>query len=367
MKILINSGLVSPVFKKRDKLIFEMQKKDNNVTISGYEKNVEDICKKYNCDYRYIPMNRAGINPLKDLKTLIQYYKLIKKEKYDCVHSYTAKPNIYGSIAAKLAGCKKIYPTVNGLGYAFTGNSLKNKLVRTVTCFLYKIAFSCSTKVFFQNKDDANELIKKKVVKKEKCVIISGSGIDLDVFKYKKVYNKNIFFLASRLLKTKGLNEYFEAAKIVKEKYPDAKFILAGPTDPNPDGITEDELKCHVDGGYIKYLGTLKDIKKEIEKCSVFVLPSYYREGVPHAVLEAMAVGRAILTCDSPGCRETINKKNGFLVEPKNADKLAKKMIWMIENPEQVEKMGDASRKYVEERFDVEIVNKEMLKTMDIL
>lgn len=365
MKVLINSGLIIPVFKKRDKLIKKI-KENNDVTISGYEKNVEEICSSYGVKCQYIPMSRAGLNPLKDIKTLISYYKLVKKEKYDIVHSYTAKPNIYGSIGARLAGCKKVYPTINGLGYAFTGSGFKNKIIRMITCFLYKIAFACSNKVFFQNINDANELVKKRILKKDKCVIISGSGVDTKLYDFAKLNSSNVFFLASRLLVTKGLREYFKAAEIIKKKYPDCQFLLAGSLDPNPDGITKEELDYYTEKGYVQYLGVLDNIISELQRCSVFVLPSYYREGVPHAILEAMSIGRAIITTDSPGCRETINNKNGLLVKPKDYEDLADKMLWMVEHKKEVEQMGLESRKYVLERFDVDIVNKDILRTLGL-
>lgn len=367
MKVLINSGLVIPVFHKRDKLINSILELNHTVIVSGYEKEGEEECKKNGVKFSYIPMSRSGLNPISDLKTLIAYYKLVKKEHIDIVHSYTAKPNIYASIGARLAGAKKIYPTINGLGYAFVNNDIKSKIIRKVICFLYKIAFKCSEKVFFQNSDDAEEMIKRKVIKREKCVIISGSGLDLEKFKYSEITNTDVFLLASRLLITKGIREYFKAAKIVKEKYPHARFLIAGALDTkNPDGISEDELNYYVNDGYIEYLGKIDGNKMPdvIKKCSTFVLPSYYREGIPHAVLEAMGIGRAIITTNMLGCKETVNKKNGFLINPKDSQELVEKMIWIINNPNKVKKMGLESRKYAEERFDVKKVNGDILSTM---
>lgn len=367
MRILINSGLVIPVFCKRDKLIKSIQAQGHEVTIGGYEIQGEKVCREYGVGFTYVPISRAGLNPIADIRTLVTYYKDIKKNKYDIVHGYTAKPNIYGSIAAKLAGVKGIYPTVNGLGYAFTGNSAKNKIVRVVISFLYKIAFACSTKVFFQNKDDAEEMIQRRIVKREKCVIIAGSGIDLECFPYSDTHNDGVFFMATRLLITKGLYQYFEAARVVKKKYPEARFVLAGALDPNPDGIKETELQKYVEDGTIEYAGVVKNMQSALKECSVFVLPSFYREGVPHAILEAMSIGRAILTTNAPGCKETVNGKNGFLIEPKNSEELAEKMLWMMEHPGEVRKMGKESYNYAVEKFDVEIVNSVMMNTMELM
>ena len=321
-------------------------------------------------------MARAGMNPISDLKVIKTYYEVIKAGKYDLVHSYTAKPNIYGSIAEKKAGVKRIYPTVNGLGYAFTNDTstgFKSKIVRVVTSALYKIAFNCATKVFFQNADDADEMVRRKLVSREKCVVISGSGIDLDMFPYSEMSVEPMkFMIATRLLVAKGVREYFEAARMVKKVHPEVVFQIAGALDPNPDGIKQEELDSYIEDGTVEFLGYV-DMTKALIDCSVFVLPSFYREGVPHSVLEAMGIGRAVITCNTPGCKETVRDaddsgkdKNGFLIESKNSQILAEKMIWMIEHPDDVKAMGKESRKYAEERFDADIVNRIMMETMGI-
>ena len=367
MKVLINSGLVIPVFDKRDKLIDSMKELNCEVTISGYQKEGKETCEKHSVNYRFIPLSRAGLNPIKDIKSIISYYKLIKKEKYDIVHSYTAKPNIYGSIGARLAGVKNVYPTINGLGYAFTGNSFKNKIVRFITCILYKLAFSCSKKVFFQNIDDANEMIRRHIIKKDKCVVISGSGIDLDEFSYSEVKNTKTFLFASRLLKTKGIEQFLEASKIIKEYDNQAEFLIAGALDEeNPDGIKKTDLDYYIENNYVKYLGKVSDMPNLMKDCGIFVLPSYYREGVPHAILEAMSTGRCIITTDSPGCRETVNNKNGFLIEPKNTNQLVEKMKYIIDHEKEMKEMCVESRKYAENRFAVQIINNDLLTNMNI-
>lgn len=366
MKIMINSGRISPFFTTRLRLLNKIKDSGYDVTLGGFDTSCMEKCQSWGAEFEEIPFARAGMNPIQDAKTLKAYYRVMKDGQFDIVHSYTAKPNIYGSIAAKWAGIKKIYPTVNGLGYAFTGNSTKNKIVRAVICMLYKWAFSGATKVFFQNSDDAAELVRRGVLPQEKCVVIAGSGIDLNAFPYSETYQENTFFLATRLLITKGVRTYFEAAKIVKEKHPEAKFYLAGSLDPNPDGIKKDELDQYVQDGTVEYLGVVKDMPAVLKEYAVFVLPSYYREGVPHAILEAMSTGRAIVTTDAPGCKETVNGKNGFLIEPRNSEQLAEKMIWMLDHPSEVKRMGVESRKYAEEKFDVKKVNQVMLETMGI-
>ena len=374
---MMNSGRIGIFFYTRKKLVEMIQNAGWEVIIGGYEKEKEHLCKENNLKFAYIPFSRAGMNPFADLKVIKRYRDYIREEHIDIYHSYTAKPNIYGCIGAKKAGVERIYPVVNGLGYAFTDSGsagLKARLVKFITCKLYKKAFKCATKVFFQNPDDMEELAGRKLVDRDKCVLVPGSGIDFDMFPYSKASCEPfVFLMATRLLVTKGVRDYLEAARAVKKVHPEVSFKLAGAIDPNPDGISEKELKSFIDDGTVEFLGFV-DMKDALKDCSVFVLPSYYREGVPHAVLEAMGVGRAVITCDSTGCRDTIcnpdsNGKgtNGFLIAPKNVSALAEKMNWMIEHPSEVIQMGDAGRKYAEDKFDAEKVNKLMMETMGIL
>ena len=376
-KIMMNCGRIKVFFTTRRRLVNEIKEQGYDITIGGFEQERKNLCDENGLAFAYTPFSRAGLNPIADLKAIRRYTEIMKRERFDIVHSYTAKPNIYGSIAAKKAGVKKIYPTVNGLGYAFTentSNGLKSRLVRLVTCALYKRAFQCATKVFFQNSDDAEELIGRGIIRRDKCVVISGSGIDLEMFPYSEMsVQPMVFMLAARLLVTKGVRNYFEAARIVKQKHPEAVFQIAGALDPNPDGIKQEELDAYIADGTVDFLGYVNDMPKALRECSVFVLPSYYREGIPHTVLEAMSIGRAIITCNTPGCKETVRDtdadgkgKNGFLLEPRNTELLAEKMLWMIEHPVEVRKMGIESRKYAEERFDVEKVNRVMMETMGI-
>lgn len=375
-KIMMNSGRIKVFFTTRRKLVNSIKSQGYEITIGGFEQENKYLCDENGLDFAYIPFARAGLNPFADLKVIKLYEKIIRQEKFDIVHSYTAKPNIYGSIAAKRVGVKRIYPTVNGLGYAFTDDTsdgIKSRIVRMITSRLYKKAFSCATKVFFQNSDDADEMVRRKLISRDKCVVISGSGIDLDMFPYSEMSVEPMkFMIATRLLVTKGVREYFEAARMVKKVHPEVVFQIAGALDPNPDGIKQEELDSYIEDGTVEFLGYV-DMTKALIDCSVFVLPSFYREGVPHSVLEAMGIGRAVITCNTPGCKETVRDaddsgkgKNGFLIESKNSQILAEKMIWMIDHPDDVKAMGKESRKYAEERFDADIVNRIMMETMGI-
>lgn len=367
MNILINSGRTVPFLTTRRKLITSIIAKGHNVILTGYQGGYEKEIEEMGASFIKVPLNRAGFNPIKDIALLNKYYNIIKKNKIDIVHSYTIKPNTFGSIAASMAGIKEIFPTINGLGYVYTDSDAKIKIIRMITSILYKIAFKFSKKVFFQNRDDANEMIMKKLIKEEKCIVIDGSGIDLDEFSQIKQPNSFSFIMVTRLLKSKGVYEYLEAARIVKQKYKNIEIKLVGPIDPNPNGIKEEELKIFIDEGIINYLGVSSNVHKLLGDSSVFVLPSYYREGVPHSILEAMATGRAVLTTDVPGCRETVlNEENGFLVRPNCVEDLAEKMIWMIKNPEKVKEMGNQSLLIAKKRFEVNKVNLIIMNAMHL-
>lgn len=368
MRVLINNGYLKGklFYAMRGKLLNAIIEKGNTITLTGELDGCENLSAIEGIDVVSSPVSRAGVNPLSDLKLLLFYVRFLRSNPVDVVHSYTAKANIYGSIGARIAGIKQIYPTINGLGYAFTGDTTKAKIIKRIMCLLYKVAFRCSTKVFFQNPDDIAEMVALGVIKKEKCVLLAGSGVDLNQYAFSKSSGEPVFFLASRLLISKGVKDYFDAARVIKKEYPEARFILAGAIDDNPDSIDKTELEELNKEGIVEYLGVINNIPDVLTESSVFVLPSYYREGIPHSLLEALSVGRAIITTDSAGCKETVNGNNGFIIKPRDTEALIEKMRWMVENPEAVKAMGLESRKYAEERFDVEIVNNTIMQTMGI-
>lgn len=366
MNILINSGRTVPFLTTRRKLITSIIAKGYNVILTGYQGGYEKEIEDMGASFIKVHFNRAGFNPLKDINLLIIYYKIIKKKNIDIVHSYTIKPNIYGSIAARCSGINRIYPTLNGIGYAFTGKGLNAKIVRFFASLLYWIAFKCSSKILFHNNDDINLMVNSHLTDRNKCVLTLGSGIDMDYFIEEEMPNTISFILISRLLKAKGILEYLQAAQKVKKKHPEIVFKLVGPTDPNPTGIKLTDIQKYIDNNVIKYYGNQTDVRYFLRDSAVIVLPSY-REGVPHTVLEAMSTGRAILTTDVAGCRETVvNEVNGFLVKPYSVEDLEEKMIWMIKNPEKVKEMGKKSLLIARERFEVKKVNHIIMNVMNL-
>ena len=213
---------------------------------------------------------------------------------------------------------------------------------------------------------DKNEFIKNGLIKDNKTLIINGSGVNLDVFKPVLYPTEPAFLFVGRLIRDKGIIEYLEACRIIKQKYPQVRCLLVGPFDTNPSSLKENELKPYIDNEIIEYFGEQKDVRPFITQCSTFVLPSY-SEGTPKTVLEAMAMGRSIITCNAPGCRETvINGSNGFLVEVKDIEGIAEKMEYLICNPNVSQEMGLESLKIAEAKYDVRIVNKDIVQAMSL-
>lgn len=366
MKILMIVHYTPTVPRFRGALIQEMIKNNHEVIVAAPEEGYEEEIKALGAEFRQLQFNRVGTNPVQDIGLMFRIYKLIKEIKPDQMFLCTVKPVIYGSIAAKLAGIKNIYSMLTGLGHPFMAETLKGKIVSSIVKMLYSIALKFNEKIIFQNPDDAKEFIDKKLTSSKKCEVVSGSGINLEEFKFSKVREKPIFLMIARIIEEKGVKEYINAARAIKKQYPNAKIQLLGQYDLNPTALKEEDLKPYIEDESIEYLGTTKDVRPYIEQSTIYVLPSY-REGTPRSVLEAMAMGRPILTTDAPGCKETVKEGiNGFMVPIKDTQALVDKMIWFIENINQVQEMGQASYQYCKERYDVNKVNKDMLNIMKL-
>ncbi|WP_131669581.1 glycosyltransferase family 4 protein [Psychrobacter pygoscelis] len=323
-----------------------------------------------------IPMQRTGTNPIADMRAMLSLYRLMKSIKPDYVLAYTIKPVIYGLLAAKLAHVPHQFALITGLGYAFQGaeeQGYKKSNLQKLMHQLYSRALASAQKVFFQNPDDEALFRTMGIIKPEVATkIVNGSGVDIAEYSVVSLPTKNHvpeprFLLIARLLEDKGIREYAQAAKIIKAKYPGTQFDLVGWIDDNPNSISQSELDDWINERVFNFWGKVADVRPAISASSVYVLPSY-REGTPRTVLEAMAMGRAVITTDAPGCRETVTDGlNGYLVPVKAVDELAAAMETFIFNPELLTQMGTASRQLVEEKFDVHTVNRAMLEAMEIL
>lgn len=318
-----------------------------------------------------LPLQRAGMNPLRDMRAWLHLCRLMRRIRPDWMLAYTVKPVIYGLWAARLARVKHRFALITGLGYAFTGSknetSRQRRLLRMLVERMYRTAFSGAHKVFFQNPDDealfrARGILPSGIPSR----VVHGSGVSLDEFPEMPVPDTPHFLMIARLLGDKGVREYARAAGIVRQRFPHVRFSLAGWIDSNPDAVSARELEEWTQAGILEHLGYLEDVRPSLARCSAYVLPSY-REGTPRTVLEAMATGRAIITTDAPGCRETvIPGENGFLVPVKSAEALADAMVRLVEDPELARRMGRRSRQIAEEKYDVRKVNAVLLQEMGI-
>ena len=373
-KIAIIGSQAFALWNFRGPLIQAMVKRDLEVYALAPDYDDETRKKVEQLGAKSVPyrLSRTGLNPFRDTWDFLSLIFTLRKIKPDVTFSYTIKPVIYGTLAAWILGIPRRFAMIPGLGYAFTvpeeRDEWKRRVVRRIAQFLYKLALRKTTKVFFQNPDDLNEFVQKGLVHPEKAFLLGPTGVDLEVFTPAlPVTDPIAFLLAARLLREKGVREFVEAARQIKAKYPDTRFILLGGLDTNPGAISREEVEGWVKEGLIEWPGHVADVKPYLAQASVFVLPSY-REGVPRSIQEAMAMARPIITTDAPGCRETvIPGVNGFLVPVRDVDALVSAMERFINEPELIERMGKESRRIAEERFDVHKINKTLVEEMHLL
>jgi glycosyltransferase involved in cell wall biosynthesis len=367
-KIVIIASFAESLIKFRGHLIQDMIKHNQEVIACAPDApdHIKEELNKMGATYCDIRLNRTGLNILQDFLLFINLVKFLKKQKPDVVLTYTIKPNIYGSLSSFFAGVPLVGAMITGLGHPFSESS--GKLFKFMVSFLYRVAITKKHVIFFQNQDDMELFLKRRIVKKNnRLVLINGSGVDLNHFPARKLPEEVSFLLVARLIKEKGIREYAAAAKILRRKYPAVRFRLVGPFTDDRFHISREELDRMVDDGHVEYVGPLKDVRTAIEESFVFVLPSY-REGTPRSVLEAMAMSRPIITCNSAGCRETVvDGVNGYLVPTGDAEALADAMEKFFLQPSLGLEMGAASRRIAEEKYDVREVNRVILENLGLI
>ena len=375
-KIIIVGTVASSLYIFRKDLILSLIDKEFIVyafTSDNDPKELDKIAKLGAIPSHY-QLSRGGLNPYEDISNTIKLYQQIKNIQPDIVFSYFIKPVIYGTLAAKMAKVPKKVAMIEGLGSAFTeyqgGSSIKMQMVRKVQISLFKLALPLADKVIFLNPDDPKDLLIKNKIKNVNCTVLGGIGLNLKDYEFTQIDLQQPikFIFIARLLKEKGIFEFVEAAKIVIQKYPQTIFTVLGSIDTQSLGaMKQHQLDELIASNLIEYPGHVNNVNEWIAKSHVFVLPSFYREGVPRSTQEAMAVGRAVITTDVPGCRETVvDGVNGFLVPKWNPQALAEKMIYLIENPKKIVEMGQESYKIAQEKFDARKVNERLLKILGI-
>lgn len=362
MRILVISPKNKTVFNFRGDLIRDMIAKGNEVIVTGPNRDyVDDIMALGVSEFVEISLVKDNTSVKGDLTYWKALKRVIKEKQPDIVFSYTIKPVIYGSLAAKSNRVPHICAMVPGLGRVYASGGMKAKAIRLITKFLYKRAFAACDTVIFQNKDDIQELVSQHYLPEEKTALVNGSGVNMDRFARTELPDRPVFLMVSRIIREKGVMEYCEAARAVKEEHPEVRFVLLGGFDSSIGALKKEDIQSYLDDGSIEFPGEVKDPVSYYQQSSVFVLPSYYREGLPRTILEAMSCGRATITTDWPGCREpVVNGENGYLVPIRDAKALAEKMKNLVEDQDLLLRMADSAYERCRSMYAVEIVNAQM-------
>lgn len=371
-RILIVASLAESLLNFRGDLIRHLLARGHEVIAAapGEAAEVDRKLSSWGVRRIQIGLQRTGSSFASDLRVLAELYRLMRVEKPDVMLAYTIKPVVYGALAARLARVPRRAAMITGLGFAFAPPAtLRQGIVRTVARTLYRMAMSCTDTVFFQNPDDEADFRRAGLLHSgQRIAHTGGSGVNLEHFAPVALPGGSLrFLMVARLLVDKGVREYLQAAAQARSSRPDLSFHLVGPFDEHPSAVTRAEVESAVAAGAIVYHGATSDVRPHLADCHVYVLPSY-REGTPRSVLEAMAVGRPVITTDAPGCRQTVvPDDNGWLVAPQQAQPLAQAMLRMAELPrEGIERMAARSRALVESRFDVNVVNSQISDALNL-
>ncbi|HCZ8660965.1 glycosyltransferase family 4 protein [Citrobacter braakii] len=374
MKIALIGTTAESLIQFRKELINLLHK--NGHVVYAFAIDYDDVTKEKVKSFGAIPVHycfsRTGLNPFSDVINTYKLYKILKSLQLDLAFSYFSKPAIFGTLAAKFARIQKRYAMLEGLGFFFTNSggqvSLRTKLLKKILVSLYKVSFRHIESLILLNADDKRDLLVNEKIQVKKVHILGGIGLNMSDYPYCPPPVEPVSFIfVARFLQEKGVYEFIEAAKIVKNKFPETHFCMLGHLDlHNPGSLTIErlnDLKCN---NIIELPGHVDNVQEWLAKASVFVLPSW-REGFPRSTQEAMAMGRAVITSDVPGCRDTVvDGVNGFLIKPKSAEELADKMIYFLNEPDEIKKMGEASYNIAKMNFDSSIVNINLLSILDI-
>lgn len=354
---LVNHDVV--IYNFRLELVERLLQENYEVHISSpYGERIEDL-KKLGCHYHEIQMERHGMNPVSEYKLLKTYKKLLEDVKPDMIFGYTIKPNIYGALAAQSKDIPFV-ANITGLGTAVENPGLTQK----VMILLYKIAFRKIQRVFFQNEENREFFVKNNIAV-EKHGMLPGSGVNLERFCIKEYPSDGIirFAFISRIMKEKGIDQYLEAARVIKNEYPNTEFHICGFCEEEYKG----QLEEYHDKGIVIYNGMVRDVSTFLENIHCVVHPTYYPEGISNVLLEACATGRPIITTDRSGCREVVDDGvNGYMIPQRDSDALTNAIRRFIAlSYDEKKKMGYAGRKKVEDCFNRQIVVNAYMKEID--
>ena len=356
MNIIIMNNRASFLVSFWSVLISRLQEEGHQVTclVPAGDSEAEATLNGFGASIRNYPLDNKGLNPVHDLKTCLALYRIFREERADILYASTIKSVIYGIPMAALAGIRSRYAMITGLGYMFEANTPVKKMLTYLASSLYRISLSFSDAVFFQNTDDVQTVRDWHCLPRGAHVVMTkGTGVDTDKFAVAPLPEAPLtFLLVGRLLEAKGLYEYAEAARLVKKRYPNARFQLLGAPESSRGGVPLETVKGWEREGIIEYLGVTRDVRPYVGQANVVVLPSW-REGLPCSLMEAMSMGRPIVATDVPGCRDVVvDGKNGFLVPVRTPEALAKALESFLEDSALTARMGKEGRFIAETELD---------------
>ncbi len=366
MKIIVVASLAYSLVNFRGLLLRRLVQEGYEVIACApdHDAAIVETLQGWGIGFHTIPMDRAGQNAFSDVATLAALVRMFRRERPAIVLAYTQKPIIYSGLAARIVGGIDYFAMVSGLGHAFgAAGSIRHRALRALVSLLYRHAVARARCIFVFNRDDEGELRRNGIVKRQPVLQVPGSGVDLAQFPHQPLPHGTFnFLIIARLMRDKGLEEFVKAARLVRLQWPDARFRIVGPLDPNPTGLNRADVARWQADGAVEYCGETRDVRPFLRDATVFVLPSFYREGLPRSILEAMATGRAVITTDMPGCRDAVlDGETGLLVPPRDADALADAMLRFRRDPTLATSMGMAARARAEAEYAVELVNDRLL------
>lgn len=336
-----------------------------DVTIVANDTGKGNVIRQLGLRFIDLPINKTGLNLLEEIKTCIFLYRLIGRERPDIVHAVGMKTILWGGLAARLRGVGRLVSAVSGLGVMFSpeyNKGLKKLMSSGVLTVMRFIHGHKGTYCIFHNTEDLDLFVSNRIIERDHCVRTMGSGVDLNEFRYveEPSCGKLKVLFTARMVEDKGVLVLIEAAEMLRAEYSDkVEFLLCGGLETNPLAVSRERLETLCDGEYIQWLGRRSDVHQLLEKCHVFAFPSYYKEGLPKSCIEASAVGRPIITCDSTGCRDTVvNGSTGFIIPVKDSQSLAAKLKILFDDSSLRKKMGWNARLFAEEVFSIEDVIK---------
>lgn len=370
MRVLILGSDPDYLVNFRSDLIRDLIKAgcDVHAGAPAAESRHEAAIRNLGATFVHVDMARNSLTPLRDLKTLRALIRLFRDVRPNAVFAYTVKPVVFGGVAARLAAVPAFYALIPGLGYLFMGHGFRGALRRWLGCALYRVGLAKASAVFVQNKEDAEDLRRAGAIRGGHRVIqLAGSGVDTTRFVPTPLPERPVFLFVARLVREKGVTEFIEAARMLHRVCPSVVCRVVGYFDGGPSDVDPATVEAAHREGVIDFVGRVADVRPELERAAVFVLPSYYREGTPRSALEALAMGRPIITTDWVGCRETVRHGvNGLLVPPRDVEALLGAMTALARDRGLRERMGAESRALACSRFDVRLVNQAILEAMGL-